>query len=114
MYQLYTLVGEIDACIAIASQRAAIPKYCLPEFTSQLSVDALSIVHPLIKNAVPNSMSWHNNILITGSNASGKSTFIKAIALNTVLAQSIYTCWAEEFSMPRAKVMSSMALRDNV
>ncbi len=53
-------------------------------------------------------------MLITGSNASGKSTFVKAVALNAILAQSICTCWAETFSMPRAQVMSSMALRDDV
>ena len=59
-------------------------------------------------------MDWAKNTLVTGSNASGKSTFIKAVAVNAVLAQTIMTCWAARFHMPRAQVLSSMALRDNV
>ena len=112
--QMYALVGEIDACIAVASQRAACAQYCVPEFTKEMRVKAVGIAHPLVREPVRNTMHWAHNALITGSNASGKSTFIKALALNAVFAQSIGTCWAEHFAMPRARVLSSMALRDDV
>jgi hypothetical protein len=112
--RLYALVGELDACIAIASTRASLTKYAVPEFVREAQVSAQGLAHPLIANPVRNNMDWGENALITGSNASGKSTFIKALALNAIFAQSICTCWAERFSMPRAQVLSSMALRDNV
>jgi DNA mismatch repair ATPase MutS len=112
--RLYALVGEIDVCIAIASVRASLEKYTTPVFVNESHVNAEKFVHPLLKEPVPNDMDWQENVLITGSNASGKSTFVKALALNAILAQSVYTCWAEGFSMPRAQVMSSMAIRDNV
>jgi hypothetical protein len=112
--RIYLLVGEIDACIALASVRKSLPRYAVPEFWGGKHVLAEGVAHPLIKNPVLNTMDWNRNVLVTGSNASGKSTFVKAIALNAVLAQSIFTCWAERFRMPRAQVLSSMAIRDNV
>jgi hypothetical protein len=112
--RLYLLVGELDACVAVASVRESLSEFAVPEFWDQKRVLADSIAHPLIQDPVINSMDWKENVLVTGSNASGKSTFVKAIAINAVLAQSIYTCWAGRFQMPRAQVMSSMAIRDNV
>ncbi len=112
--RLYALVGELDAAIAIASVRASLPGYVLPEFRPALKVEAQGLIHPMVKDPVLNTLLWDKNALVTGSNASGKSTFIKALALNAIFAQTICTCWAQRFVMPRANVMSSMALRDDV
>lgn len=111
---LYRLVGEVDAIIALASLRLSLPITCVPGFHAEKTVQAQDLVHPLIPDPVPNSVNWTHNALITGSNASGKSTFIKALALSAICAQSIHTCFAREFIMPHAQVMSSMALRDQV
>ncbi|MDR1184782.1 MAG: hypothetical protein LBK67_08300, partial [Coriobacteriales bacterium] len=54
------------------------------------------------------------NSLISGSNASGKSTFIKAVAINGILAQTINTCTATQFQLRPALVVTSMAARDNI
>ena len=54
------------------------------------------------------------NVLLTGSNASGKSTFIKTVAINSILAQSIHTCMADSFKASFFKCMTSMALTDNL
>ena len=50
-----------------------------------------SLIHPLIDEevAVPNDLNLDTNLLLTGSNASGKSTFMKAVALNVIMAQSL-------------------------
>jgi len=53
-------------------------------------------------------------VLITGSNASGKSTFIKSAAINAVLAQTIYTVCATHYQSSFFKVYTSMALTDNL
>ena len=42
-----------------------------------------------------NDILAKQGILVTGSNASGKSTFLKAVALNALLAQTIHTCTAD-------------------
>ena len=108
------LVGELDACIAVASVRQTLPTYTVPEFWEQRHVVMKGVAHPLLKRPVLNDMDWTRNVLVTGSNASGKSTFVKAVAINAILAQSIGTCFAKSVRMPRAQVLSSMALRDNV
>lgn len=52
--------------------------------------------------------------MLTGSNASGKSTFIKTIAINAIMAQTIYTCLAKEYSSSYFTIYTSMALKDDI
>jgi len=51
--------------------------------------------NPLLENSVKNSISIHDNILITGPNACGKSTFIKSLTINILLAQTIGLCYSK-------------------
>lgn len=61
-----------------------------------------------------NSILIKNNILFTGSNASGKSTFIKAVALNCILAQSLNTALCSKYRCKFSNVVTSMAIKDNI
>lgn len=70
--------------------------------------------HPLIREPVANSITAKGGTLVTGSNASGKSTFLKNMAVNAILAQTLYTCTASSYQAPFLKVMTSMALRDDI
>jgi DNA mismatch repair ATPase MutS len=63
---------------------------------------------------VANSVALTRNSLVSGSNASGKSTFIKALAINGILAQTINTCTATTFRTRPALVVTSMATRDDL
>jgi len=78
----------------------------------QLAAEAL--YHPLIAEPVPNSIRENRSVLITGSNASGKSTFIKTLAINAILAQTIYTSTSRSYEASYFFIYSSMALRDNI
>ena len=51
---------------------------------------------------------------MTGSNASGKSTFLKNVAVNAILAQTLGTCTCSRYRAPFMKIMTSMALRDDI
>ena len=74
-----------------------------------------NIYHPLIENCVENDLLiGDKSILITGSNMSGKSTFLRTFIMNSILAQSIYTCFAEEFISPILKQYSSIRIDDNL
>ena len=53
-------------------------------------------------------------MLLTGSNASGKSTFLKTVAINAILAQTVNTCAADGYRAPFFRIYSSMALRDDL
>lgn len=112
--ELYHLVGQIDLSIAVASFRRSLPHYCTPVFTENKEISMTDIFHPLIDKPVFNSQNLDQNCLITGSNASGKSTYIKAIAVNVLLAHCIHTCMAKAFHLPPALLITSMAVRDEL
>ena len=111
--ELYEFVGEIDTCIATASFRRSLPVYCVPEF-SEDKLSVTELYHPFLEEPVPNSLDFQKNIIVTGSNASGKSTFLKAVVLNVILGQSLYTCTASRMVIPDARVLTSMAVRDDI
>jgi len=112
--KLYRSVGELDAVIAVMSFRKSLPYYCQPKFITDSRIEMDDIYHPLIEKPVENSFVMARGCLVSGSNASGKSTFIKAVAISAILAQTVNTCLAHRFVMRPALVMTSMAVRDNV
>lgn len=114
MNRLYELVGTIDVCLSLAQLQIREKGWSIPEFHESRSVIIKEVRHPLIRDAVLNDCAWDSNMLISGANASGKSTFIKAVAINLILAQTLDICFASSLSMHRGRVMSSMAIRDNV
>ena len=113
---LFDYVGNIDSAISIASLRAENAKTCQPVFSSaEKKVTVKNMYHPLLENCVQNDLLICNkSILITGSNMSGKSTFLRTFIMNSILAQTIYTCFAEEFNSPILKQYSSIRIDDNL
>ncbi len=112
--EVFEIVGLLDAMCAIASFRAMLPVYCIPEFSNERKYHAKELYHPFLKEPVPANMITKKSVLITGSNASGKSTFIKSAAMNAILSQTIHTVCAKEYQSSFFKVMTSMALTDNL
>lgn len=112
---IFEKLGYIDSMNSIASFREVFSDYCIPEFVSSgKEISFTDIYHPLIENPVVNSFAIDKSVLITGSNASGKSTFIKTIAINSILSQTINTALASCFRSSFFRCMSSMALKDNI
>ena len=74
--------------------------YCITNFISSKTpiINVNNIWHPYLeKNTVKNSINIKNNILVTGPNAAGKSTFIKSIIINIILSQTIGISSSERF-----------------
>ncbi len=113
--ELFCTLGELEADICISDFREQADGWCEPSFDQKTrSVSASGMYHPLTHQIVKNDMSFRRSVLLTGSNASGKSTFLKQLAINQIFAQTIYTCLADEFHTRFYSVMSSMALTDNI
>lgn len=110
---LIKAIGSIDAQIAVASWRKSLPVYCIPDLTGS-RFEAEDLIHPLLTDPVPNSIAVSAPVLLTGSNASGKSTFLKAAALAALLAQSVHTAPAARYHSPCYRIYTSMALRDDI
>lgn len=112
-------MGEIEACISVVYARAAFDEYTVPRFVEKtekegVCYEAEDLFHPLIEHPVKNSLRQTRGMLLTGSNASGKSTFLKAVAVNALLAQTIHTVCAKAYKSNFFRIYSSMALRDNL
>ncbi len=112
--KLYELVGRIDTEISIASYRKSVVGYTVPEYTQKRHVIMEQMRHPLLDKAVENDVDMTGNILVTGTNASGKSTYMKGVAINIILAQTINTALCSRISLPRIMVITSMSLRDDI
>lgn len=117
--RMITIAGKTEACIAIASYRASLASgWCSPRLTEDsresVRLEIRGLYHPLLEEPVKNDILAKQGILVTGSNASGKSTFLKAVALNALLAQTIHTCTADFYSGGLYRIMTSMALRDDL
>lgn len=111
--RMISVLGKIEAMIAIGSYRKAM-SCCVPEFTDELFIETNEMYHPLITHPVKNDISTGSSVLITGSNASGKSTFLKTVAISAILAQTIHTCPAASYKASLFRICSSMSLRDDV
>ena len=88
--------------------------WCAPEFFVGEGLQMEEGYHPLLSKPVKNGIVTKRGVLLTGSNASGKSTFLKTVALNAILAQTIHTCAADRYRAPFYHVYSSMTLRDDL
>lgn len=108
------IIAQMDTAIAILSFRKSLPVTCKPHYIKSSQVNLQEIYHPLLQKPVSNSILFEGDSLITGSNASGKSTFIKAVAVNGILARAINTCTARVYQAPKTLIITSMAVRDNI
>jgi len=112
--EMYMTIGYLDSMIAIASFRQEYPLYCRPSFNTKM-FNVNDLYNPLLTKPVPNSFIFDtNNFLITGSNMSGKTTFLKTTGVNAILAQTIHTVMAESYEAPFLQVISSIGKEDNL
>lgn len=109
--EYYQVVGQYDSSYSVGMYRRTLPYYKLPEIGP---LHTEEIYHPLLTHPVANDYTHNRGILLTGSNASGKSTFMKTIAINIVLAQAINTTTSELFRYQPGHVLTSMNLEDSL
>jgi len=117
IFLIHEYLGRLDSAIAVASYRKRLPVYAEPYIdfdSSTVQFHGEGLVHPLLNNPVPNDLDTATSVLLTGSNASGKSTFLKTIALNAVFAQSICTVLGALYKAPAFRIYTSMAIPDNL
>lgn len=116
LQRVFNALGYIDAAQSIAHWRTTLPHWCVPEFTrEEKQLDVAGVVHPLVANAVPNDLVVNeSSVLITGSNMSGKTTFVRAVGINAILAQTLATAIATKWRTPSLRVGSSIGRADSV
>jgi hypothetical protein len=112
---MFLFIGEIDAAISTASLKSGNLKICTPTFNDTNALNMQGIYHPLIEDCISNNVHLtEKSMLLTGSNMSGKTTFIRTVAINSILAQTLHICFADVYSAPFYKVYSSIRITDNL
>ncbi|RDC62079.1 MutS-related protein [Adhaeribacter pallidiroseus] len=113
-------VAEMETLASLAAFQFANPDYTLPEISKQpFEVEATELGHPLIflKNRVTNNFRMQGagqTLIITGSNMSGKSTFLRTVAINLVLAFAGSAVSARRLRAYPAQVYTAMRTEDNL
>ena len=115
--QWFSALAEFEAILSFATVYYNRPDWVFPEITTESVVNGKSLGHPLIspKERITNDIQipTEGHIkLITGSNMAGKSTFLRTVGLNIVLAMAGSPVCAEKFSLPILELYSSMRTQD--
>ena len=114
---LINFIGIVDTAISIASiRRTEDIAWCHPSFINESkTLLAKDVYHPLLPLSIKNSIELKNNsVLITGSNMSGKTTFIRAIGLNFLSGSILNTCFATSFSYKPGPMYSAIRINDDL
>jgi hypothetical protein len=117
LVRVVAALGEVDAAVAVASFRAGRSDWTRPLFGRSSAPAVLTgLRHPLVADAVPNTIAIQpsRGALVTGSNMSGKSTFLRTVGVTTVMAQTLNTCLATEYRAPVLTVRSSIGRTDDL
>ena len=112
-------LGDLDALSALARVHADHPDWAMPVLSRTAVLEATALGHPLIPDdrRVSNDVTIGppgTLVLITGSNMSGKSTLLRAIGANVVLAQAGGPACAASFSAPPVHLETSIRVQDSL
>ena len=113
VFVLYENIGLLDTCITIKVNRDKLD-ICIPQIIEEKKIEVIEGYHLLIEKPVKNTAILKNNTIITGSNASGKSTFLKMIGANMLLAKALNTSFAKEFKYYPFALISSIHMKDDI
>jgi DNA mismatch repair ATPase MutS len=113
-------VNEFEALNSLAGFHHANPSFSFAEITAEpFTIDFEMLGHPLLKEEkrVSNTFKLKGRgeiAMITGSNMAGKSTFLRTLGVNIVLALMGAPCCAKAARVSIIKVFSSMRTQDNL
>ncbi len=116
----FKTIALYEALISLSTLRSNYKGFCMPSIEAEgtYRVQGESIGHPLIgeKSRVLNDFSLEGKHIdiITGSNMAGKSTFLRTIGINCVLALAGAPVCASRFSVSPVKVFTYMRIKDSL
>jgi hypothetical protein len=114
----FDALAELEALSSLAGFAHGRPDFCVPSVSDDaLHLDAKGLGHPLLQDPVRNDVSFPTAgyaYVVTGSNMSGKSTLLRALGTNVVLALAGAPVCASAFSMSALRVLTGMRVKDSL
>ena len=108
------LLGELEVAISLLRHKRDVELVCHPSFKQEVGIKGKGIYHPLLTDPVANDVCFEKNMVISGDNASGKSTYLKMVAINCILAQGLGFAYGESLELSYGHVMTSMDVSDDI
>ena len=112
------IIGETESLGSFANMAFNNPGFSFPEQTENESLKADDLGHPLIAapKRITNSISFNEQrfVILTGSNMSGKSTFLRTLGINLVLARAGSTVCASKMQFYPFDIFVSMRINDSL
>ena len=116
--QWINAIAELEALSSLSIIHFEHSDWGFPVISSEDSgIIAVKLGHPLLKDSVCNDVSIEKHsgiLLITGSNMSGKSTLLRTVGINLVLAYTGAPVYAQSFSCSRLQIYTCMRVSDNL
>ncbi|RZA00374.1 MAG: DNA mismatch repair protein MutS [Sphingobacteriaceae bacterium] len=117
----FDVIAELEALVSLSSVNENYPGWCFPEIVNSphYTISAYELAHPLIdiKISVKNNYQLNNKRgieIITGSNMAGKSTFLRTIGINTVMALCGAPVCADEMQVSVFTIITYMRVKDSL
>ncbi len=116
----FRMIAEMEVLNSLSTIHFNYPQWTFPELSTQhFTFNGVEIGHPLIpaSTRVTSDFDIHGTAriaLVTGSNMAGKSTFLRALGVNIVLAQLGSVVCASALTISPARLVSSMRIADNL
>lgn len=116
LLNLYRDLGEIEALISIGSYEVQEKERInIPKFIKETTLRVEEGIHPIIENPVANSIEMSKRgIVLTGTNMSGKSTFLRMIGVNMLFAQCFNFVLAKKYEAPIFNIVTSISPNDDL
>lgn len=108
------LLGELEVAISLLRHKHDVDLVCHPSFKQEVGIKGKGVYHPLLTDPVANDVRFEKNMVISGDNASGKSTYLKMVAINCILAQGLGFAYGESLELSYGHVMTSMDVSDDI
>ena len=116
------VMGEVEALASISNLAFDFDNWCYPEISIEDKLEGVEVAHPMLgEKAVSNSFALNKKegisrkvALITGSNMSGKSTFLRTLGINLLLSYIGAPVCAKSFSCSIFSIYTCMRTKDNL
>jgi hypothetical protein len=116
----FEVIGQLEALMSLSVLQINHPQWVFPEFSDDgFNIKATDIGHPLIaeNQRICNDYftTGHNQLsIVTGSNMAGKSTFLRTIGINIILARAGAPVCAQHLTISDFKIMTYLNITDSL
>ena len=113
----FVSLGILESLLSLATMKKVCSQTCFPAISDSRGVEATELGHPLLSNAsrVTNPLKLNDAIvIISGSNMSGKTTYLRTVGINIVLARAGAPVCAKEMVCSDLQIITSMRITDDL